>query len=150
NAFIHPAMEARRPGSSRGTADEHKDHERAFVRLAGYIGSVERCEPKERAATLETLYHQLALFVADNFTHTFAEETYNQPVLWEAYSDQELKALEAVIVASHTPAQQAIGLRWMIPALAPAERELLLAGPRQGMPTYVFDQLLGYCVSLLD
>ena len=150
NQFIHPAMEARLPGSSRATADEHLDHERAVDTLAADVLAVERSVGGARPAALAALYQRLALFVADNYTHMFEEETHNQSVLWEHYSDQELQALEGAIVASHTPEQLMTGLRWIIPALSPDEREQLLAGPRAGMPAAMFDQLLGFCVSLLQ
>jgi len=150
NQFIHPAMEARLPGSSRSTADEHLDHERAFDTLTADVLAVERSDGGARSAALAALYQRLALFVADNYTHMFEEETHNQSVLWEHYTDQELQALEGAIVASHTPEQLMTGLRWMIPALSPDEREQLLAGPRAGMPAAMFDQLLGFCVSLLQ
>ena len=74
----------------------------------------------------------------------------HQSALWEAYVKRALQALEGVFVASHTPEQLAASLRWMIPALSPAERELLLAAPRQTLRPEAFDQLLGHCVALLD
>jgi hypothetical protein len=74
----------------------------------------------------------------------------HQSALWEAYVKRALQALEGAFVASHTPEQLAASLRWMIPALSPAERELLLAGPRQSLPSEAFDELLGHCVALLD
>src|SRR5262245_43976360 len=92
NQFIHPAMEARLPGSSRSTADEHLDHERAFDTLSADVLAIERSEAEARSAALATLYQRLALFVADNYTHMFEEETHNQSVLWEHYTDQELEA----------------------------------------------------------
>ena len=40
NAFVHPALEVRTPGSSRNTADDHIGHERAIERLNGLVGQL--------------------------------------------------------------------------------------------------------------
>ena len=150
NQFIHPAMEARRPGSSRSTADEHVGHEAAFETLIADVQAVERSAGRNRATALAVLYQRLALFVADNFEHMFEEETHNQSVLWEAYTDDELRAIEAAIVASHTPEVSAVALKWMLPALSPSERVALLSGAREGMPREAFEGLLSFGVSLLS
>lgn len=150
NQFIHPAMEARRPGSSQSTADEHVGHEVAFEALEGDALAVERSAGQDPSTPLAVLYQRLALFVADNYEHMFEEETHNQSVLWDAYSDDELRALEGAIVAAHTPEESMACIRWMVPALSPSERVGLLAGAREGMPAEAFDGLLGFAASLLD
>lgn len=149
NQFVHPAMEARRPGSSTGTAEEHIAHEQAFEALLSDTLCVERSAGAARATALSVLYQRLSLFVADNFEHMFEEETHNQSVLWEAYSDAELLAIESRIVASHTPEESLLALQWMLPALSPAERVTLFVNARPGMPAAAFDGLLECAVSLL-
>jgi hypothetical protein len=149
NQFVHPAMEARRPGSSTHTADEHVAHEQAFGALLSDTQCVERSTGEGRATALAVLYQRLSLFVADNFEHMFEEETENQSVLWACYTDAELLALEGQIVASHTPEQSMLALRWMLPAMTPVERVALYGNARRGMPAGVFAGFLDFGVSLL-
>ncbi len=149
NQFVHPAMEARRPGSSAGTADEHVAHEQAFEALLSDTQCVERSTGAARTTALAVLYQRLSLFVADNFEHMFEEETENQSVLWACYTDAELLALEGRIVSSHTPEQSMLALRWMLPAMTPAERVALYANAQQGMPAAVFAGFLDFGVSVL-
>ena len=58
------------------------------------------------------------------------EETAHNRELWDAYTDDELVALENAIKAHHTPDEMKFVLRWMLPAMSPAERGALVAGLR--------------------
>ena len=62
------------------------------------VQAVEHARGRNRAAALGTLYQRLALFVADNYEHMSEEETHNQSVLWDTYTDDELRAIEGAIV----------------------------------------------------
>jgi hypothetical protein len=66
------------------------------------------------------------------------EEIQNNSVLWATYSDDELRALQKELVGSIPPAQMAVFMRWMIPAMAPAERAMMLSGIKQTAPAEVF------------
>jgi iron-sulfur cluster repair protein YtfE (RIC family) len=142
NQFLHPAMEGRRPGSAGPTADDHVHHEQAIEQLESGVLAVERSTGATRAAAALTLYRRLALFVADNYQHMHVEETDNNAVLWAAYTDEELLEIQHALVASIPPQWMAVFLRWMVPAMAPAERAALLTTIQQGAPTEVFERIL--------
>jgi hypothetical protein len=149
NAFIHPAMEARQPGSAALTLEDHEHHEAAFARLHGLANAVEHGAQGERGRAAMRLYHELALFVADNLQHMHMEETHNNRVLWDAYNDEELLAVEHAIVASIPPEQKSLFMRWMVPSASPEERLQLLRGVRQGAPAEAFEGLLAMLRPLL-
>ena len=136
--FLHPAMEARRPGSAGETQGDHASQLGTFADIEANVRAVEEATGAERAAAALRLYHHLALFVAENLEHMHIEETENNEVLWAAYSDEELRALQKELVGSIPPAEMAVFMRWMIPAMAPAERALLLTGIKQYTPAEVF------------
>src|SRR5262245_23673865 len=143
NEFIHPAMEARRPGSAGITAIDHVHHEEAFDRLAEEILAVERSASREeRQIALLKLYRSLSIFVADNFVHMNVEEIYNAAALWDLYNDGELLAIHHDIVSAVPPAKMAVYLRWIIPSLSSPERIGMLAGMRATMPGEVFGKIL--------
>jgi hypothetical protein len=71
-------------------------------------------------------------------------------VLWAAYTDAELEALEHELVASIAPAAMLEALHWFIPALNAAERAGMLGGMQQGMPTEAFRSVLGIAESTLS
>jgi hypothetical protein len=146
DAFIQPAMEARRPGSARERAAEHRHHETAFGHLRDLV---EGFEGRPAPATAALLYRGLAVFMADNLLHMEQEESHDNSVLWDAYTDAELMEIEGRLVASLKPEELAAAFRVMIPALAPAERTEFLAGIRAKAPAPVFEGLLGLACSVL-
>ena len=100
NQFIVPALEARRPGSGGSSAREHAEHLDAIEMLETYARRVQIGVGAARETAAGTLYRKLALFVAENLLHMHIEELENNAVLWAAYSDAELAAIEQALVAS--------------------------------------------------
>ena len=123
--FVHPAIEARRAGASAAIEAEHEDQLDSIAALRAE-GAALRAMPSAGAA--QRLYRRFAAFVAHNFEHMGVEESRHNQALWATYSDAELEALHGSILASVGPREMSETLRWMIPALSPAERALLVAG----------------------
>jgi hypothetical protein len=142
NQFVHSALEARRPGTSRQTAADHVAHERALERLEGLALALERAEDGARPLAGTQLYRELALVVADNFVHMNVEETDNNAALWAAYADEELAQIQEALMAAVPPAEMALALRWMLPAIAPAERADMLTVLQGKLPAPAFAGLL--------
>jgi hypothetical protein len=134
NAFVHTAIEARRPGGAARTGDEHLDHAESIAALREEAAALRRARPQSRAALAHRLYHHLALFVAENLQHMHVEETANNAALWALYSDAELDALHGRLLASVPPAEMLQVMRWMIPAACPQERAAILGNAKAQMP----------------
>lgn len=147
--FVHPAMEARRPGSAHQTEREHLHHAAACDRLAELADAVEQARAPASRALAGKLYRALALFFAESIVHMDMEETGNNAVLWATHSDDELLAIEHAIVASLGDEERATTMRWMIPALTPSERLALLEGVRRQAPAPVFDAMVAGLQPLL-
>lgn len=144
NDFVHGAMQARAPGSADGIAGEHEEHLTAIEHLAGLLAKV----PGQPQAA-QALYRALSAFVAENFEHMQREETAHNAVLWAHYSDEEILDIEHRIVASLTPEEAQLTMRWMLPHMTPAERAAMLGGMRQGAPAEAFDGVLSLIRPLL-
>jgi hemerythrin-like domain-containing protein len=144
NSYVHPAIAARRPGACDGFEHEHVEHEAAITGLAQMVQAL----PGDPAA-LRRLYLALSVFVAENFEHMQREETQLNAVLWDAYSDEEILAIEQRIIASHQPQEMQLALRWMLPHLSPDERSAMLGGMRAQAPAEVFTGVLGMIRPLL-
>jgi hypothetical protein len=142
NEFVHAAMEARRPGSAAQAAHEHVHHLRSIEALEAALAAIERAEGGARAAAALELYRGLALFVAENLEHMHHEETVHNSVLWDAYSDAELEAIEGALVASIAPDEMAAVARWMLPAMTAPDRAAKLAVMRPAMPPQAFAGIL--------
>ena len=142
NQFIHTAMEARRRGSACVTANEHVQHEEALEKIESILRAVQRSFGPDLQAQLQNLYVELALFVADNFQHMGVEERENNETLWSIYTDDELHAIHAELLASLEPATIMLNLRWMLPSVNHQERALILAELRKAMPAGAFEQVV--------
>ncbi len=139
NSFVHAAIEARRPGGTQRIAGEHVEHLEEIAALQAEVAAL-RAAPTAPAAL--RLYRHLALFIAANFQHMQVEETVHNEALWAAYSDAEIEAVEQRLVASLDPAEQALVLRWMTPALPPVERAAWFADLRRQMPAEAFAMVM--------
>jgi hypothetical protein len=138
NEFLHTAMEARRRGSAAQAAGEHVHHLRSIEALEAELAALERAPGEARAEAALELYRSLALFVAENLEHMHHEETAHNAVLWDAYSDAELEAIERALVASVAPDEMAAVARWMLPAMTAPDRAARLTVMRPAMPPQAF------------
>lgn len=149
NAHVHTAMEARAPGSSAGPAGDHDHHARDLADLAAAVDAVEAGRGPARAGATHALYRRLAVFVGENLVHMEVEESHNNGVLWRAYRDEELQAIERGIVASHAPEEMMLVTRWMVAAATPAERAELLGAIRATAPAEAFQGILDMAKAVL-
>ncbi len=149
NAFVHEAMEARRPGSARLTADDHVEHGRAIAALRGLLDETAAVPEALRAQALYRLYLRTARFVAENLEHMELEETHNTWMLRDAYDDAELGAIHDRILAAIPPAEHAVFQRWIVGAIPHGERVAMLTGMRQHAPARVFDGAVALCRDVL-
>ncbi|HEY0914430.1 MAG TPA: hypothetical protein VGE22_06135 [Solimonas sp.] len=150
NDFIHPAMEARRPGSSGQTGADHGEHLHAIDTLLARVDTLEATRGPHRLELGHALYLALAMFTAENHEHMDIEEVRNNATLWSAYSDAEIHAIEQALVATIPPPEMMLTLRWMLPSASHGERCGMLMGMRAGAPAEVFTGVLGMLQPLLS
>lgn len=94
----------------------------------------------------QCMARRFAAFVAHNFEHMAVEESRHNQALWAAYTDAELMEIHGRILASIAPREMSETLRWLIPALSPAERALLIGG----LPAPVQPAVLASARTLLN
>ncbi len=142
NQFIHTAMHARSPGSAAAMYDHHDQHVAMITELRELAKELLMSTGSNREALSILLYRQLAIFVADNLAHMHEEETQNNAVLWQHYSDVEIQQIEHDLVASIPADENAETMGWVLPALNHQERTNFLDGVRQSAPKEVLNGLL--------
>ena len=150
NRFVHPAIEARRPGGAQVTAADHEGHLESIRNLDDEARALRQARGEQRHERGLRLYRHLALFIAENFEHMQVEERDNNAALWALYSDAELQQLHGRLLASIGPAEMAVTTRWMAAALNPRELAELYIGMRATAPLEAFNALLGVARSVLD
>jgi hypothetical protein len=150
NAYVHPAMEARMPGSTRRIANEHVDHEAALARLRRHLDALTRAPASTRETVAHELYLELSLFVGENLVHMHEEETAHNAVLWDCYTDSEIAAIELQIRSHLTPSQMQHALRWMLPAMTPSQRTGMMKEARSTAPAPAYGGMLAAARAYLD
>lgn len=141
--FIHPALEAARPGASGQTEAEHAEHLAGLDAIEKTLRAWESSQGAERSVAARSLYRELACWTAQALQHMEMEERDNNAVLWSHYTDEQIAALEARLVGAVAPAAMLAYLHHMVPAMAPFERAQLLGGMQQALPASVFSDILG-------
>ncbi len=148
--FVHPAMEARQPGSANGTAAEHGHHAVQVAAMRSDCQAMETGTAAARDAAWRRLQRRLAQFTGDSLLHMESEETANNAVLQGCYTDAELIGLHQQILAAIPPGEMAIDLRWILKSSSPAERFQIMAGIRADAPPPVFEAMLDLARQSLD
>ncbi len=153
NDFVHTAIEARRPGGARHTADDHLGHLDAIANLEDEVRALrdlgdDRAE--QRALQAARLYRHLAEFVGENLVHMQVEEADNNAALWALYSDAELAVIHDRLLAAVGPAEMAQVVRWMAASLSVPELAGLFGQMRLKAPPPAFEALLGVARGQLD
>ena len=150
NDFLHTAIEARRPGGARHTADDHLLHQDAIGNLEDESRAVRDARDEHRPALAQRLYRHLAVFIGENLQHMQVEETENNAALWALYSDQELAVIHDRLLASVPPEEMALAARWMAAALSMQELAGLFGEMQLKAPAPAFEALLGIARTQLD
>lgn len=150
NAFVHAAMEARAPGSTRRIAEEHVHHEDDIRLIDDACAALLDAAPAERAARANRLYVLFDVFLQENLVHMRYEEDHHNAVLWASYTDEEILGIEHAIVAAIPPEKKALLLHSMVPSVPTRERALLLGGLRASVPPEVFAGMYASVLPLLD
>lgn len=143
NSFVHTAMEARCPGSSRDISQQHLEHEHHILGLGEEIERLRKLPALRRADQLHSYYRFFADWVADNLMHMEQEERDHNATLWAYFSDAEIQDIEQRLVAHIEPALMPVVQGYMLTAMNPPERAGFLRAVREQAPTTVFNELLG-------
>jgi hypothetical protein len=133
-AHYHPALEARCTDSSRELAEQHRGHERAFAELRALAARLSAASVETAPAIGRALYLRYASFVAEDLTHMTEEELVTLPVFHEHYTDSELTALQAQLLAAVPLRERSEFFRLIMAASSHEERMLLLCRLRAELP----------------
>lgn len=142
NAFVHPALEQARAGSAGHVQADHEAHREAIADLRDLAGLVADTLGAARGPALARLYRAAAAFVGHNLEHMAYEEAEHNAVLWAAYDDAQILAMEQRIVSGIAPETMMAMLRWFLPALNAPERAAMLCAIQARMPEPAFAGVL--------
>lgn len=149
NRFFHAALHERAPRAALPFDNDHDEHLAEIARLRERAALVRDAGAQADAAAY-CLYLELSRFVAENLEHMAEEETLLTRALWQHFRDDEILHIEGALVASLSPEEKAMSLRWMARMLSPAELAPMLSAMRASMPAEAFDAVLAEVFAQLD
>lgn len=142
DTFILPAIEAFEPALVDELGKEHvKDIElgNKLKTLLNIFRAVESDEEKVNCSScINKAFRDFMIF---NLEHMAKEESEINRALWKQYTDGELLALNAKLVASIPAEEKMIASRWMLRAINKAEAIEWLKAVKQTAPAIVFQAL---------
>ena len=95
------------------------------------------------------LFYHFTEFTAFNLVHMNKEERFLNEVLWQYYTDNELRAIERQILASIPPAILAVESQWMMKGMNNPEIIAWLRQVKETAPEAVFSSLLAQAEEVL-
>jgi hypothetical protein len=101
-------------------------------------------------ADADKLYDRIAAFLVDYLAHMGVEEHQVMPALSAAASFDELLSVQIALRTSMLPAELAMFMRAMLPAMNPDERTAMLGGMKAGVPPEVFEIFWGTAAEVLS
>ena len=82
-------------------------------------------------------------FQAEYLVHMAMEESKMNSLIWKHFTDEELLAMHGAVMSKLAPEQIVLWFKYIVPALNPKEREIILSGFKANAPKEFVDQVLG-------
>jgi hypothetical protein len=132
NTLILPLLDGKVPA---GAVHDAEDHEAMDAQQNSLLQLLDRIQqearsPHEAAALGHQFYQDLSLIHAAHLQHMIEEERGSQVLLWEHYSDDELRQVHAKILQKLDPALRGHWMEYIVPALNKPEREKLVTAQK--------------------
>lgn len=123
--------------------NEHEEDHRLAAVLTHLIAGYRMSEnDAERATRARELFYAFNEFIAFNLYHMNKEEIELNAVLWEKYSDQEIRMIEQTLVQSIPPQKMMKYAKWMIRGINNSEIIHWLSEVKAFAPAPVFEMLI--------
>lgn len=137
--FVLPALEARAPGTTSHNAAEH---DRLHQIVIDIQKQTQALNSGDAMAAVNQLFTTIGQFISDYIRHMDEEEQDMNQVIWEHFTDEEILGWQGQIMGKLTPDQKMMWFRFIVPALNPMERQIMLGGVRQNVPAAVYQGIL--------
>ena len=130
--------------------NEHRDISRRILDLGKTCSELlSISEPARRVEIGDRLLLETNDLFASYLAHLNNEEASLVPVMWERFTDEELRRMRAEFYNHISLDRFEIWMRWTLPALNPNELEVLLGGMRSDPPPNRFADAMRLARELL-
>jgi hemerythrin-like domain-containing protein len=140
--FVFSMVKNINPAVIDALEEEHEEDHRLSQGLQYWINMLQQpLSAEERKAAGIALLIGLNEFIAFNLLHMNKEETLVNELIWETYSDEEIRANEQKLVRNIPPEKMMRYVKWMLRGLAVYEIIEWFKEVKETAPGFVFDAL---------
>lgn len=139
DTVVLPALDERVPGSTDQIVADHKELESSIAVFSAQLDAITPASPPGQGAGF---YVALFHFYANYLIHMSMEETEVNPLIWDNFTDEEIMTWQGKITSGLTAEQVVKFYKYMVPALNPQERVMLLSGFKANAPEALFDSIM--------
>ena len=136
---IFPLLDAKNPGAS---ALLHADHDLLDASLESIVARLDAMDGMQSREEAHALYLDVTEFQAKYLLHMVSEERDFEPMLWSHYSDDELRAGEAVIAQTMSPDLLMAWFTVCAPARTITENREVLTNVKGVLPPEVYAEII--------
>ena len=131
------------PRVTGSTAHNSAEHDRLHVLLTPFVDQLRQLDAGTSPSFSAEMLNSLCAFLSDYLTRRAEEERDINAVIWEHFDDSEIMSWHAQIMEKLTPDQKMLWFRFIVPALNPFERQIMMGGVRASVPDAVYQGILG-------
>ena len=136
---VLPALEAKMPGSTSENVEEHEQLKKEVQAFDKQLTNITvNSAPNSGAKFYEAVYNFHSKYIA----HMAMEESDINPLIWANFTDEEIMAWHGQVMSTLTPDQIMLWFKYIVPALNPFERSMIMGGFKENAPAEFFDKLL--------
>ena len=137
--FFNEPLEETNEEVAKLFENEHEEDHRLSVSLQKHMKAWRQADTKtERLQAGTKLFYAFNEFIAFNLYHMNKEESLLNQVLWDAYTDDQIKVTEQQIVQSTAPEKMMKYALWMIRGMNAPEMIYWMRELEKGAPAPVF------------
>ena len=136
---VLPALEKRVPGSTAENVEEHEQLEAEVHAFDTQLKNITTdSTPDSGASFYEAVYNFHSKYLA----HMTMQESEMNPLIWANFTDEELMGWHGQIMSTLTPDQVMMWFKYIIPALNPFERTMIMGGFSANAPAEFVQSVL--------
>lgn len=136
---VLPALEAKMPGSTSENVEEHEQLEKEVQAFDKQLTNITvDSAPNSGAQFYEAVYNFHSKYIA----HMAMEESDINPLIWANFTDEEIMAWHGQVMSTLTPGQIMLWFKYIVPALNPFERGMIMGGFKENAPAEFLDKVL--------
>ena len=146
-SVVLPALEGKVSGCTTDNIAEHAQLEKEIEVMKQTLNTITTDSTPDKASDF---YTAVTNFQSKYLAHMAMEESKMNALIWEHFTDADLMGQHGQIMSTLTPEQIMMWFKYIVPALNPFERTIIMGGFKENAPKPFFDSVLDMLSGLMQ